>query len=87
MREFHTFNLADIIHLFDRYHSIAFHNHRNPGHSPPKSDRALQNLHNPSGLPKQMQAMGISGLVPKSWKKLFSTHPPLEKRIAALQGR
>lgn len=46
----------------------------------------LQNVHKPSALPKQMQAMGISGLVPKSWKKLFSTHPPLEKRIAALQA-
>lgn len=47
----------------------------------------LQSIQKPSGLPKQMQAMGISGLVPKSWRKLFSTHPPLEKRIAALQNK
>jgi len=45
----------------------------------------LQSMHQPSALPKNMQAMGISGLVPKSWKKLFSTHPPLESRIAALE--
>jgi len=45
----------------------------------------LQSMKTPSELPKQMAAMGISGLVPKSWRKLFSTHPPLEKRIASLQ--
>lgn len=49
--------------------------------------KALQTVHQPSALPKQMQAMGISGLVPKSWRKLFSTHPPLEQRIAALQNQ
>lgn len=47
--------------------------------------KRLQNIHQPSALPKNMQAMGISGLVPKSWRKLFSTHPPLEQRIAALE--
>jgi heat shock protein HtpX len=46
----------------------------------------LQSVHTPTALPKQMQAMGISGLVPKSWRKLFATHPPLEVRIAALQA-
>ena len=45
----------------------------------------LQRVHQPSELPKQMSAMGITGLVPKSWRKLFATHPPLEQRIAALQ--
>ena len=45
----------------------------------------LQQIHQPSDLPKNMQAMGISGLVPKSWKKLFSTHPPLEHRISTLE--
>ena len=47
----------------------------------------LQSNSQPANLPKEMQAMGISGLVPKNWKKLFSTHPPLEQRIAALQER
>lgn len=36
------------------------------------------------GLPQNMQAMGISG--GKSWLALFSSHPPIEQRIAALQS-
>jgi len=36
------------------------------------------------GLPQNMQAMGISG--GKSWMALFASHPPIESRIAALQG-
>ena len=35
-------------------------------------------------LPQNMQAMGISG--GKSWMELFSSHPPIESRIAALQN-
>jgi heat shock protein HtpX len=41
----------------------------------------------PAGeLPKTVQAMGITG-VPSGLMKLFSSHPPIEERIAALQQR
>ena len=40
----------------------------------------------PGALPQSMQASGISG-GPGGWGALFSTHPPIEQRIAALQGR
>lgn len=39
----------------------------------------------PGELPKTMQAMGIAG-VPSGLMKLFSSHPPIEERIAALQS-
>jgi heat shock protein HtpX len=38
----------------------------------------------PGELPKEMAASGISG---STMKALFSSHPPLEKRIAALQEK
>jgi heat shock protein HtpX len=40
----------------------------------------------PGALPANMAASGISG-GPGGWGALFSTHPPIEQRIAALQGR
>ena len=42
----------------------------------------LQAAHEPHDLPDQFAAFGISGSV----RKLFSSHPPLEQRIAALQA-
>jgi heat shock protein HtpX len=44
--------------------------------------RALQNA--PSQLPDNLTAFGIRG---KGLLRLMSTHPPLEQRIARLQGR
>jgi len=44
--------------------------------------RALGGM-SPGELPKEMAASGISG---STMKALFSSHPPLEARIAALQG-
>jgi heat shock protein HtpX len=39
----------------------------------------------PGQLPQSVQAMGITG-VPSGLMKLFSSHPPIEERIAALQA-
>jgi heat shock protein HtpX len=38
----------------------------------------------PGELPQTVKAMGIAGM-PSGLMKLFSTHPPIEERIAALQ--
>ncbi|MBI4755587.1 MAG: protease HtpX [Betaproteobacteria bacterium] len=48
---------------------------------------ALQRLGGlePGQLPKSMAASGISGA--PGWMALFSSHPPIESRIAALAGR
>ena len=45
--------------------------------------RALQRGHEAEELPGQFAAFGING---GGIQKLFSTHPPLEERIAALQN-
>ena len=45
--------------------------------------RALQRGHDPEPLPDEMAAFGISGA---GVKELFSTHPPLEVRIKALES-
>ncbi len=45
----------------------------------------LQRNHNESSLPNTMAAFGISGHLANGIQRLFSSHPPLEERIAALQ--
>ena len=44
--------------------------------------RRLQQAHDPQPLPDELAAFGISG---GKVQKLFTSHPPLEERIAALQ--
>jgi heat shock protein HtpX len=46
--------------------------------------RALQRAHDPQPLPGEMAAFGINS---GGMSRLFMSHPPLEERIAALQGR
>jgi heat shock protein HtpX len=46
----------------------------------------LGGLH-PQPLPEQMAAFGIAGELGQGIKRLFTTHPPLEERIAALRAR
>jgi heat shock protein HtpX len=51
---------------------------------------ALESLARASGrpvdMPDQMAAFGIRGGVPKGFKRLFMTHPPIEERIMALKA-
>lgn len=56
-----------------------------------KMVEALQRLQGrrddaPGQLPEQMAAFGIAPSLGRGLKALFSTHPPLEQRIAALQA-
>src|SRR5947199_652880 len=39
----------------------------------------------PGALPQSLAAAGVNGA--PGWMALFSSHPPIEQRIAALQGR
>jgi heat shock protein HtpX len=49
--------------------------------------RALQRTHEPRDLPAgEFAAFGISGGIGQGLKALFSSHPPLEQRIAALES-
>jgi len=49
--------------------------------------RALQRTHEPRDLPAgEFAAFGISGGIGQGFKALFSSHPPLEQRIAALES-
>ncbi len=49
--------------------------------------RALQRSAGEAELPDQLAAFGISGHIGHGLKALFMSHPPLEKRIEALQAR
>ncbi|MGB7550071.1 MAG: protease HtpX [Chromatiaceae bacterium] len=50
--------------------------------------RALQRVHEPRDLPAgEFAAFGISGGIGNGFKRLFMSHPPLEERIAVLEGR
>ena len=50
--------------------------------------RRLQQAHEPRDLPSgEFAAFGISGGIGDGFKRLFMSHPPLEDRIAALEGR
>lgn len=50
--------------------------------------RALQRVHEPRDLPAgEFAAFGISGGMGDGIKRLFMSHPPLEERIAVLEGR
>ncbi|MBK8638473.1 MAG: protease HtpX [Chromatiaceae bacterium] len=50
--------------------------------------RALQRVHEPRDLPAgEFAAFGISGGNGDGIKRLFMSHPPLEERIAVLEGR
>jgi heat shock protein HtpX len=48
--------------------------------------RRLQKQTGQTTLPEQMSTFGISGPLAHGFKRLFMTHPPLEERIAALEG-
>ncbi len=47
--------------------------------------KALQRGNRPHDLPGELAAFGIAGGFKSGLNKLFSTHPPLEDRIAALE--
>jgi len=48
--------------------------------------KRLQTVNDPKDLPGEFSSFGISGGVGGGLKSLFMSHPPLEKRIEALQA-
>ncbi len=48
--------------------------------------KRLQSVNNPQDLPGEFSSFGISGGIGRGIKELFMTHPPLEKRIQALEA-
>jgi heat shock protein HtpX len=50
--------------------------------------RRLQTVHEPQDLPtEELAAFGINGRIGSGLQRLFMSHPPIEERIAALEGR
>ncbi|MGB0848838.1 MAG: protease HtpX [Thiolinea sp.] len=49
--------------------------------------KRLQSAHSGHDLPGEMAAFGIAGGLGDGLKKIFTTHPPLEDRIAALEAK
>ena len=47
--------------------------------------RRLESMHTPSGLPQSLAAFGIKGDRAGGLRALLMSHPPIEKRIEALQ--
>jgi heat shock protein HtpX len=48
---------------------------------------ALKRAHAPSRMPESLAAFGINGKRAETLQRLFMSHPPLDKRIAALEQR
>jgi heat shock protein HtpX len=48
--------------------------------------QALKRVHSPTALPEQMKAFGINDAAPTGLQRLLMSHPPLDERIAALNG-
>jgi len=48
--------------------------------------KRLQSVNDPQDLPGEFSSFGISGGIGGGLKSLFMSHPPLEKRIEALQA-
>jgi heat shock protein HtpX len=46
----------------------------------------LKMQHEPAQLPDQLAAFGISGALAQGLRKLFTSHPPLDERIARLRA-
>ena len=46
----------------------------------------LKSYYQPSDLPNQMSALGVSGTKQSGFMRLFSSHPPLDERIEYLQN-
>jgi heat shock protein HtpX len=80
-----------IVMWFSRYREFkadAGGAHLSSRHKMVDALRRLQMVHEPKDLPSgEFAAFGISGSIGSGLRRLFLSHPPLEERIAALQGQ